>query len=283
MAIIMDGKAVGSELLKQVQYRVGYPNPRPRMAILMVGNNPASEKYVALKRKDAEYCRIGCSVIRYDDQTDTDALINDIQMFNDSNDIHGIMVQLPMTAGIDMMRVLKAIDPRKDIDGLSPISAGLLSHGYVDGFVPATPLAIDALIKKYNISVQGANVTIVSRSNLIGKPLASLMINEGATVTVCNSRTPDIHKLTGTADIVVLAAGKKNLFTADYFAPGSTVIEVSTNIGDDGKIVGDIVPESYDDLMDKCNYICKPVGGVGPVTRAMLLWNLTVAYNQQRK
>jgi methylenetetrahydrofolate dehydrogenase (NADP+)/methenyltetrahydrofolate cyclohydrolase len=214
------------------------------------------------------------------ESTTQDELLALIELLNADDSIDGILVQLPLPKHIDSNKILEAIDPSKDVDGFHAINVGKLNSG-LDGFVPCTPLGIMELLKEYNIEVSGKNAVVIGRSNIVGKPMAALLLNAGATVTIAHSKTKDLAKVCQNAEIIVVAVGKPNFLTADMVSDGAVVIDVGINRLDNGKLVGDC---DYDNVAPKCTMITPVPGGVGPMTIAMLLSNtLKSAKNRKLK
>lgn len=280
-ARVLDGKAVANhiyeEIAQAVAARVAAGRPRPKLATVLVGDDPASAQYVQLKQKNAKQVGIDSEDHRLPASTTTDDLLNLIRRLNADDSVSAILVQQPTPKQIDMTRVVLALDPVKDVDGFHPINAGLLALGLPGGVQPCTPAGIIELLDRAGIKIEGANAVVVGRSNLVGKPTASLLLKRNATVTICHTRTGDLASHTRTAEILVAAAGKANLITKDMVKPGAAVVDVSTNWSG-GRQVGDLGP-GVDEV---AGWLTPNPGGVGPMTRAMLIKNTYEAEARRR-
>jgi methylenetetrahydrofolate dehydrogenase (NADP+)/methenyltetrahydrofolate cyclohydrolase len=280
-ARVLDGKAVArqifDEIAQRVSARVSAGGSRPKLATVLVGDDPASAKYVELKQKNARQVGIGSEDHRLPAGTTTDQLLNLVESLNADESVSAILVQQPTPKQIDMTRIVKALDPIKDVDGFHPINAGLVALGLPGGVEPCTPAGIIELLDRAGIQIEGANAVVVGRSNLVGKPAALLLLQRNATVTVCHTRTRDLASHTRAADILVAAAGKANLITRDMVKPGASVVDVSTNWSN-GKQVGDLGP-GVDEV---AGWLTPNPGGVGPMTRAMLIKNTFEAEERRR-
>jgi methylenetetrahydrofolate dehydrogenase (NADP+)/methenyltetrahydrofolate cyclohydrolase len=271
-ARILDGKAAAQEIYQQVAAgvaaRVSRGGARPKLATVVVGDDPASAQYVRMKQKNAKQVGIDSDDHRLPSSTTTDQLLELVDNLNRDEAISGILVQQPAPRHIDMTRVIAALDPAKDVDGAHPLNAGLVALGWAGGLEPCTPAGIVALLERAGVPIEGANAVVVGRSNLVGKPTALLLLKRNATVTLCHTRTKDLGSHTRSADILVAAAGKANLITKDMIKPGAAVVDVSTNWVD-GKQVGDLGPG----VAEVAGWLTPNPGGVGPMTRAMLIKN----------
>lgn len=267
----MDGRAVLSKTKEDVAEAIKKEGIKPCLAIISVGDNPASKIYVQNKIRDCDQCGIKTRHYPFAEDTPQEYIINMIKSLNDHRGIDGIICQLPLPAGIDEEAVACAISPDKDVDGANPLSVGKLLRGNYDTITACTPLGIIALLNHYEIPVEGKNVVIVGRSNIVGRPMAALMISFGATVTVCNSKTHDLEQHTKNADILICAVGKQNFITEDMVKPGAIVIDVGINRGADGRLHGDV---DFDAVSRKASYITPVPGGIGQTTRAGLLMNI---------
>jgi methylenetetrahydrofolate dehydrogenase (NADP+)/methenyltetrahydrofolate cyclohydrolase len=280
-ARVLDGKAVAKkiydEIAQAVAARVSAGGPRPKLATVLVGDDPASAQYVQLKQKNARQVGIESEDHRVSAGTTTDELLDLIDRLNTDESVSAILVQQPTPAQIDMTRIVLALDPVKDVDGFHPINAGLVALGLPGGVQPCTPAGIIELLDRAGIKIEGANAVVVGRSNLVGKPTALLMLKRNATVTICHTRTSDLVSHTRTADILVAAAGKANLITKEMVKPGAAVIDVSTNWSG-GRQVGDLGP-GVDEV---AGWLTPNPGGVGPMTRAMLIKNTYEAEVRRR-
>ncbi len=284
---IIDGKAtaaaIRAEIATSVARIVADGGRAPHLAAILVGHDGGSESYVASKVKACEECGFGSTLLRFEDSISQEQLLEQIRTLNDNPEIDGFIVQLPLPRHIDEQAVIEAIDPRKDVDGFHPANVGRLSIG-LPGFVSATPAGIIELLQRYQIPTSGKHCVILGRSNIVGKPLAMLMMQKSypgdATVTVCHSRTADIASITRTADILVAAMGVPASVTADMVKEDATVIDVGTTRVPDAtrargwKLCGDV---DFAAVAPKCSYITPVPGGVGPMTIAMLMRNTLLA------
>lgn len=284
---IIDSKAtaaaIRAEIASSVAQIVDAGGRAPHLAAILVGHDGGSESYVASKVKACEECGFGSTLLRFEDSISQEQLLEHIRDLNNNPDIDGFIVQLPLPRHIDTHAVIEAIDPRKDVDGFHPANVGRLSIG-LPGFVSATPAGIIELLQRYQIPTSGKHCVILGRSNIVGKPLAMLMMQKSypgdATVTVCHSRTADIASITRTADILVAAMGVPASVTADMVKEGATVIDVGTTRVPDAtrargwKLCGDV---DFAAVAPKCSYITPVPGGVGPMTIAMLMRNTLLA------
>lgn len=284
---IIDGKAtaaaIRAEIASSVAQIVDARGRAPHLAAILVGHDGGSESYVASKVKACEECGFDSTLLRFEGSISQEQLLEHIRDLNNNPDIDGFIVQLPLPRHIDTHAVIEAIDPRKDVDGFHPANVGRLSIG-LPGFVSATPAGIIELLQRYQIPTSGKHCVILGRSNIVGKPLAMLMMQKSypgdATVTVCHSRTADIASITRTADILVAAMGVPASVTADMVKEGATVIDVGTTRVPDAtrargwKLCGDV---DFAAVAPKCSYITPVPGGVGPMTIAMLMRNTLLA------
>jgi methylenetetrahydrofolate dehydrogenase (NADP+)/methenyltetrahydrofolate cyclohydrolase len=268
----LDGRAVAKQIYddvaKAVAQRVASGLPRPRLATVLVGDDPASAQYVHLKQHNANSVGIEAEDHRLDASTTTEDLLALVQRLNRDDSVSGILIQQPTPKPIDMRQIVFALDPAKDVDGFHPINAGLVALGLPGGVEPNTPAGIIELLQRFEIDIDGANAVVVGRSNLVGKPTALLLLKRNATVTICHTRTRDLSSHTRAADILVAAAGKANLIGGEMVKPGAAVIDVSTNWVD-GHQVGDLRPG----VGEVAGWLTPNPGGVGPMTRAMLIKN----------
>lgn len=278
MSKIIDGKSLSLEIQNDIKQTVKFEMIKPSVAIIQVGNDPASTAYIKNKEKACDNVGIFFRHFNFDDGTPELTIVNKIKELNNDDYVNGIIVQLPLPERYNEKRLVNQILNSKDIDGLTDINVGRLLNGKKT-LVPCTPLAIMELLKKYEVSLEGKHVVIVGKGKLVGRPLAYLMLNEGATVTVCHSRTEDLANFTKQADILISAAGVKNLITADMVKDGVVVIDVGTNY-EDGKISGDV---DFDNVSKKASLITPVPGGVGPMTIAMLIKNIVSCYYNKKK
>ncbi len=284
---IIDGKAISEqikqEIAAEVAERVARGEKRPHLAAILVGHDGGSETYVANKVKACEVCGFTSSLIRFESDVTEETLLAEIERLNQDADVDGFIVQLPLPRHINEQRIIEAIDYRKDVDGFHPINVGRLSIG-LPCFVSATPNGILQLLKRYNIETSGKKCVILGRSNIVGKPMATLMMQKAypgdATVTVCHSRSKDLVKECREADILIAAMGQPNFVTADMVKEGAVVIDVGTTRVPDAtrksgfKLTGDV---KFDEVAPKCSYITPVPGGVGPMTIVSLMMNTLLA------
>jgi methylenetetrahydrofolate dehydrogenase (NADP+)/methenyltetrahydrofolate cyclohydrolase len=280
-ARVLDGKAVARTIFEEVAAavaeRVAQGKSRPRLATILVGTDPASAQYVRLKQKNARQVGIDSEDHSLPAETTTEELVALVDLLNRDEAVSAILVQQPPPSHIDMPTVVKALDPVKDVDGFHPINAGLVALGLPGGVKPCTPAGILVLLERAGIPIGGANAVVVGRSNLVGKPTALLLLKSNATVTLCHTKTRDLAGHTRNADILVAAAGKANLITRDMVKPGASVVDVSTNWAG-GKQVGDLGPG----VEEVAGWLTPNPGGVGPMTRAMLIKNTYEAEVRRR-
>lgn len=301
--MILNGKQIAAEirgeLREQVQALVAAGHRAPKLAVVLVGHNPASETYVNNKIKACAEVGIEAEKITYEEYITEQALLNEVHRLNSDETIDGFIVQLPLPAHISESNVLSAIDFRKDVDGLTPESMGRAIQG-LDAFISATPKGIRELLARYEIQTEGKHVVVIGRSNIVGKPMAMLLMQRpylslpnmsasslgDATVTVCHSKTRDLAAICRTADIIIVAAGSPKLLTADMVKEGATVIDVGINRIDDPttpkgyRLVGDV---DFEHVAPKAGYITPVPGGVGPMTIVSLLQNTLQAYNEHTR
>lgn len=279
---IIDGKSVSAkvkEYVKNEAISLKKSGITPTLAVILVGEDKASQTYVASKEKACLACEMGSVMHRLSKETSQSELLALIEVLNLDDSIDGILIQLPLPKHIDTNRVLEAIDPTKDVDGFHAVNVGKLSSG-LDGFVPCTPLGIMELLKEYDVNLQGIDAVVIGRSNIVGKPMASLLLNAGATISIAHSKTKNLPEITRRAKLVVVAVGRPNFLNADMVSDGAIVIDVGINRLDSGKLVGDV---DFDSVAPKCSLITPVPGGVGPMTIAMLLSNtLKSAKNRKR-
>ena len=269
MPNILDGKALAKDLLRQVKAQVtNMPSP-PGLAVVIVGENPASRIYVDNKKRDCIKCGITSHEFALPADAGEDKLLALVHELNGRQDIHGILVQMPLPEGYDAQKVIHAISPNKDVDAFHTISMGRIFSGDY-GFLPCTPAGVIAMLDHYGIDPKGKHAVVVGHSNTVGKPMAMMLLHRHATVTICHIHTVDLAAFTRQADILVVAVGKIGLISADMVKPGAVVIDVGINRKEDGKLCGDV---DYEAVSQVASYISPVPGGVGPMTRAMLMLN----------
>lgn len=277
---IIDGKQTALSLETKLRERIlAIQNQRsPKLAVVLVGDDAASQSYVGGKEKACARIGILSKIIRLPQETLTEEVLSIVVELNHADDVDGILVQLPMPKHIDAEKVVQAIDPSKDVDGLHPINVAKL-YAKQKGFVPCTPKGIMTLLSEYHIDVSGLNVVVIGRSALVGRPIAQLLLNQNATVTVCHSKTKDLEKHTQAADLIVVAMGQPKFLGRHHISGHPIIIDVGINRVD-GKLVGDT---DYEAIAELCSYITPVPGGVGPMTIATLLENTLEAYDQHLK
>lgn len=277
MSIRIDGKQISTQIKDELKERVEKENLEVTLAVIQVGNDPASTVYVGNKKKACEYIGIRSLAYELPEETPEEELLQLIKELNDRDDVNGILVQLPLPAHMDEDKVIQTISPKKDVDGFHPQSVGALSIGQ-PGFISCTPAGVIQLLKRTGVEIDGKECVIVGRSNIVGKPMALLMLRENATVTVCHSHTKDLKEVTKRADILIVAIGKPKFITKEYVKDGAVVIDVGIHRGADGKLCGDV---DYDDVAPITHAITPVPGGVGPMTIAMLMNNCVEAKGLQ--
>lgn len=241
----------------------------PQITVVLIGNDPASQSYVRGKEKAAKEVGIESQIIYLEETTTQDELLKVVEELNENDTVHGILVQLPLPTHFDDQKVIEAINPLKDVDGFHPINIGRMIVGQ-DAFLPCTPFGIVMMLKSRKIQIEGQHVVVIGRSNIVGKPMGQLLLNENATVTYCHSKTKDLKAMTNMADILIVAVGKEHVIDATYVKEGATVIDVGVNRTEEGSLTGDV---DFDDVKEKAAYITPVPQGVGPMTITMLLGN----------
>lgn len=277
---LIDGKEVSKKIkeeLKQEVELLKQKNINPKLAVIMVGNNKASEVYVRNKSKACENTGIEFEEFLFDENISMEELLETIDRLNKDASINGILLQSPIPKHLDELKAFNRIAPEKDVDGFNPVNVGNLSIGR-DCFISCTPYGIVKLLEHYNIEVEGKNAVIIGRSNIVGKPMMQCLLEKNATVTVCHSRTKNLEEYTKKADILVAAIGKPKFVTENMVKENAVVIDVGINRMEDGKICGDV---DFETVKEKVSYITPVPGGVGPMTIAMLLYNLVKATKKQ--
>jgi len=277
---LIDGKSLSKKVQSSVQAEVEKlkqeKNIVPGLAVVIVGDDPASHAYVSMKEKACKTVGFYSIAHKMPDTIIQDEIIQIITMMNNNPHIHGILVQLPLPPHIDTNKILEVIDPKKDVDGFHAYNVGRMVTN-LDSFVACTPLGVMKMFEEYNIDLQGKAVVVVGASNIVGKPMASLLLNANATVTVTHIYTKNLASYTRNADIIIVGVGQPNLITEDMVKEGAIVIDIGINRLEDGKLVGDV---DFENVSPKCSYITPVPGGVGPMTIAMLLSNTLKATKQ---
>ena len=268
-AVIMDGKALAEKVKAQIREKVSKLRRQPGLAVILVGDNPASQVYVRNKERDCAQCGIMCYDYHLPQDATQEDVLDLVEKINNYGAVDGILVQLPLPEQIDERVVLEAIAPDKDVDAFHPENVGRIMQGQAY-YKPCTPAGVMEILHEYGIDPAGKHCVVVGRSNIVGKPMAMLLLHENATVTICHSRTPDLKAQCLQADILVSAVGKTGLITADMVKPGAVVIDVAMNRNEAGKLCGDV---DFAAVSQVASYITPVPGGVGPMTRAMLMEN----------
>lgn len=276
MVILIDGKELAKKTRQNLKLEcdeLKKEGINPKLAVIMVGDNPASKVYVKNKSKACQEVGIEYEEYLLDSNIKQEELIKLIKKLNEDKTINGILLQSPIPNGLDINEAFRTIDYKKDVDGFHPMNVGKLALGQ-DTFVSCTPYGVMRMFEEYNIDLCGKNVVILGRSNIVGKPLSQCCLNKNATVTICHSKTQDTKKITKEADIVIAAIGKPKFITQDMVKDGAVIIDVGINRDENGKIVGDV---DFENVKEKASYITPVPGGVGPMTIAMLINNVIKA------
>ncbi len=269
---ILDGKKLSEKIKLEVKTEADKLKEKgvtPGLAVILVGNDPASQVYVGMKAKACKASGIYSIVHEFPETIAESELLDTIKRINQNPNIHGLLIQLPLPKHIDTTKVLEAVDPSKDVDGFHPYNVGRLVAG-LDSFAPCTPLGVMELFKEYNINVKGLDACVVGASNIVGKPMQALLLNEFATVDICHIHTKNLKEHTKKADIVIVGVGKVNLISDDMIKDGAIVVDIGINRLENGKLVGDV---DFENVSKKASFITPVPGGVGPMTIAMLLKN----------
>ena len=283
MAIIIDGKKTSADIKAELAVETeGFKKENgfvPGLAVIIVGNDPASEVYVRNKCRACETIGFYSEKYEMPENTSEDELIALIEKLNCDDKIHGILVQLPLPRHIDVEKVLLAIKPHKDVDAFHPYNTGKIMQGKYD-FLPCTPAGVMELLKRYNVNIKGKHCVVIGRSDIVGKPMAMLLLQADGTVTICHSKTVGLADICRSADIIVAAVGRADFVTADMVKEGAVVIDVGINRKPDGKLTGDV---DFNSVKEKASFITPVPGGVGPMTITMLLANTLTAAQKQVK
>ena len=280
MPLLIDGKKISTEIkdeLKVTVEELKKQGVETCLAVIQVGDDPASSIYVRNKKRACAYVGIESLSYELPEETTEDQLVKLVKELNENDNVHGILVQLPLPKHINADTIIRTISPDKDVDGFHPESVGRLCIGE-PGFVSCTPAGIIQLLKRSGIEIEGKECVVVGRSNIVGKPMSILLLRENGTVTITHSRTKDLKEVTGRADILVVAIGKPKFITADYVKEGAVVIDVGMHRNEENKLCGDV---DFDDIKDKVSAITPVPGGVGPMTLAMLMYNCVEAAKGQ--
>ena len=280
MPLLIDGKKISTEIKDELKITVEElkkQSVETCLAVIQVGNDPASSIYVRNKKRACAYVGIESLSYELPEETTEEELVKLVKELNENDNVHGILVQLPLPKHINADTIIRTISPDKDVDGFHPESVGRLCIGE-PGFVSCTPAGIIQLLKRSGIEIEGKECVVVGRSNIVGKPMSILLLRENGTVTITHSRTKDLKEVTGRADILVVAIGKPKFITEDYVKEGAVVIDVGMHRNEENKLCGDV---DFDDVKDKVSAITPVPGGVGPMTIAMLMYNCVEAAKGQ--
>ena len=276
MAEILDGKALAKKIRKELKVEVENLRKKgiiPKLAVIMVGDNSASQVYVRNKSKACLKAGIEFEEFLFEENISEEKLLDTIEMLNNDDKVHGILLQSPVPKHINIQKAFEKILPKKDVDGFNAVNVGKLSIGQ-DAFISCTPFGIIKILEEYNIETEGKNAVILGRSNIVGKPMIQCMLNKNATVTVCHSKTKNIGEIIKNADILIAAIGKPKFVTEDMVKDGAVVIDVGINRLEDGSLCGDV---DFENVSKKASFITPVPGGVGPMTIAMLIYNVVKA------
>ena len=270
MTKLIDGKTVAKEILDNLADEVLFLNKKPCLAVIIVGNDSASKIYVNLKKKKALELGFNSIVIELPENTLEKDLIYKIEELNSDENVNAILVQMPLPKHINPLKIIETISPQKDVDCFHPYNVGNISIGKKSYVYPCTPKGIIRLLEYYDIKIEGKHAVVIGRSNIVGRPLSQMLINENATVTICHSKTKNLSEITKTADILISAVGKPNLVTENMVKDGVVIIDVGMNRLENGKLCGDV---DFENVKDKASYITPVPGGVGPMTICSLMVN----------
>lgn len=274
MATILDGKKLSKQILDDLTIELSKLDKKPSLTVIQVGDNPASEIYVNIKKKTAERIGIVSNVLKYPETLSEAELLEKIKELNNDKDVNAILVQLPLPKHINSKNVIQAISPKKDVDGFHPENVGKISIGIEPWAYPCTPKGVMRLLAEYKIELDGKHVVIVGRSNIVGRPLAQMALNKNATVTICHSHTKNLSDITKTADILISAVGVKNIIKKEMIKNNSVIVDVGIT-KDGGKIFGDV---DFEKVLDVVSFVSPVPGGVGPMTIASLMVNTFELY-----
>ncbi len=276
MAIIIDGKETARKIRENLKTKVDELKKKgltPKLAVIMVGEDPASKIYVRNKSKACDEVGVQFEEFLMSENTTQEELLKLINELNNRKDIHGILLQSPIPKNLDINEAFRTITPEKDVDGFNPVNVGKLVLNQ-DTFVSCTPFGVIKLLEEYNIEIEGKNAVVIGRSNIVGKPMLQCLLNKNATVTICHSKTKNLSEITKKADIIIAAIGKPKFVTADMVKENAVVIDVGINRNEEGKVCGDV---DFEGVKNKASYITPVPGGVGPMTIAMLMNNIVKA------
>lgn len=279
MTVILDGKKLRDKILDNIKSELEGLGTRPTLAVILVGENPASQTYVKNKHKIAQKIGINSQIINYPADTNEEVILNKLKELNKDDKITAILVQLPLPEHISKEKIINAIDPKKDVDGFTPYNFGRLFSGEFPIVYPCTPKGVMLLLDEYNIELEGRHAVVIGRSNIVGRPMAQMLLNRNATVTVCHSHTKNLSQITKTADIIVCAVGQEVL-NSDMVKKDAVVIDVGISKDINGKLHGDV---DFDSVSKVASYITPVPGGVGPMTIASLMLNTLELFKQKNR
>ena len=278
MTKIIDGKLVSQKILENIADEILFLEKKPSLAVIIVGEDPASKIYVNLKKKKATELGINSTVIEMPETTTEESLLNKIEELNNDEKTNAILVQLPLPKHINTTAVIEKINPKKDVDCFHPYNVGKIATSNKPYVYPCTPKGILSLLEYYDINPEGKKVVIIGRSNIVGRPIALMLLNKNATVTICHSKTKNLEEITKTADILIAAVGKTKLVTENMVKTGAVVIDVGMNRDENGKLCGDV---DFSNVKEKVSFITPVPGGVGPMTICTLMHNTLELAKQQ--
>ena len=277
---IIDGLYYANKIINEIKTKVDKLKIKPKLVVILVGNDNASQIYVNNKQKRCLEVGIMSEVLHFDENINQTELLDIIKQLNEDTKVNAILVQMPLPKHINSDKIIEAISPVKDVDGFHPYNVGKLALNMTPYSIACTPSGILKLLNAYNIKINGKHVVIIGRSNIVGRPLMSLLLNNNATVTVCHSKTENLKEITNTADILISAVGKSNFINSAFVKHNVCIIDVGINRDKNNKITGDV---DFNDIFDKCSFITPVPKGVGPMTIAMLLQNTLNLYDIQNK
>lgn len=269
MTTILDGKKLSIKIQEELSEKISKLDKKPHLVVILVGEDPASELYVGMKEKTAQKIGIKSTVLKYPENTSEEVILDQIKKLNNDSDVTAILVQVPLPKQISEQKVIQAITPSKDVDGITAENIGRISIGLKPYAYPCTPLGIIKLLEEYKIDIEGKHAVVVGRSNILGKPMAQMILNKNATVTICHSRTKNLPEITKTADILIAAVGKPKMIKKEMIKQGCVIIDAGTSKVD-GKLFGDA---DFENISELTSYITPVPGGVGPMTIACLMEN----------
>ena len=278
MAVLIKGKDLSAKIMDKIKKEVQNYDKKPTLVVIKVGNDPASEIYVSKKKQNSEQVGFNSRVIELEESISQQELEKQIDILNADKKVNGILVQLPLPKHINSYDIIERILPEKDVDGFHPVNVGKLSIGLKPYAISCTPYGILKLLEENNIEIEGKHAVIIGRSNIVGKPMAALLLGKNATVTICHSRTRNLPEICAQADILVAAVGIAKFVKADWVKEGAVVIDVGINRSEEGKLAGDV---DFEEVEPKAGYITPVPGGVGLMTRAMLLSNTLDLFKMQ--